>query len=247
MHDDENKSREELLAELRYFREIAESYDASDSKSIDFGLNKMDALNVLHNIIENVPSHVYAKDRSHRFIMCSNSTARDLGQRRVTDVLGKTDLDLHPEERALEYMADEKKILETGEPMVSKVEKVLGPDGEERWSFTTKVPLRSSAGSIIGILGVSQDITRIKQLEDERDGVIEDLRLALSRIKTLKGLLPICSSCKKIRDDEGYWHRVEQYIHDNSAASFTHGICPVCAEEMYGEFGIKQKKDSSDE
>jgi PleD family two-component response regulator len=61
----------------------------------------------------------------------------------------------------------------------------------------------------------------------------EHLQEALANVKTLSGLLPICANCKKIRDDEGYWHIVEAYIRDHSDASFSHGICPDCMQELY--------------
>ncbi|MDA3958555.1 hypothetical protein [Oceanispirochaeta sp.] len=62
---------------------------------------------------------------------------------------------------------------------------------------------------------------------------IKKLQSALAEVKTLKGLLPICSKCKNIRDD-GYWKRLEEYIEENSDANFSHGLCPDCAEELYG-------------
>ncbi|NWH06239.1 hypothetical protein [Desulfobacter latus] len=64
----------------------------------------------------------------------------------------------------------------------------------------------------------------------------EELRNASENIKVLKGLLPICSSCKKIRDDKGYWNQIEEYIDKNSEASFSHGICPDCLKKLYPEF-----------
>ena len=73
-----------------------------------------------------------------------------------------------------------------------------------------------------------------KKIEDEKEGLIAELKKSLESIKTLKGLLPICSSCKKIRDDKGYWHEVEIYINSHSEADFTHGICPGCVEKLYG-------------
>jgi AmiR/NasT family two-component response regulator len=63
-----------------------------------------------------------------------------------------------------------------------------------------------------------------------------ELQDTLAKIKTLSGLLPICYSCKKIRDDEGYWHRLEVYIRDHSKADFSHGLCPECAKKLYPEF-----------
>ncbi len=64
---------------------------------------------------------------------------------------------------------------------------------------------------------------------------ITELKATQARVKVLSGLLPICSNCKKIRDDTGYWNRIEAYIHDHSEADFTHGICPTCARELYPE------------
>ncbi len=62
-----------------------------------------------------------------------------------------------------------------------------------------------------------------------------DLKKARDEIKRLKGIIPICCSCKKIRDDEGYWEQVETYIESHSDAEFTHGICPECTEKLYGD------------
>lgn len=68
----------------------------------------------------------------------------------------------------------------------------------------------------------------------------------LIKIKTLHGMLPICSSCKKIRDDEGYWNEIEKYLADHSDVEFTHGICPDCLKELYPETYYKQFGDSSE-
>lgn len=61
-----------------------------------------------------------------------------------------------------------------------------------------------------------------------------ELQEALANVKTLRGLLPICASCKKIRDDKGYWNLLEAYLQDHSDVEFTHGICPECAKKLYG-------------
>ena len=66
------------------------------------------------------------------------------------------------------------------------------------------------------------------QAESERERLIADLRAALASVKTLSGLIPICSGCKKIRDDGGYWNQLESYLHQHSNADFTHGFCPEC-------------------
>jgi hypothetical protein len=63
-----------------------------------------------------------------------------------------------------------------------------------------------------------------------------ELQEALANVKTLRGLLPICASCKMIRDDQGYWHQVEMYVKERSEAEFSHGICPECARKLYAPF-----------
>lgn len=75
-----------------------------------------------------------------------------------------------------------------------------------------------------------------KRAEKEREKLILELQEALAQVKTLSGFLPICSSCKKIRDDQGYWTQLEAYIRDHSEAEFSHCICPACAKKLYGEF-----------
>jgi len=72
-----------------------------------------------------------------------------------------------------------------------------------------------------------------KQTEEEREKLILELKNALSSIKTLSGFLPICASCKKVRNDEGYWEQIENYIRDRSDAEFSHGICPECTKKLY--------------
>ncbi len=89
----------------------------------------------------------------------------------------------------------------------------------------------------------AQSYSRVKLEEANREKTkeleraVKELQSALATVKKLHGLLPICARCKKIRDDAGYWHEVEVYIRQHSGAEFTHGLCPQCAKELYGEFG----------
>jgi hypothetical protein len=82
----------------------------------------------------------------------------------------------------------------------------------------------------------ARDITQRKVAEIVRDQLINQLQEAMSQIKTLRGFLPICAYCKKIRDDEGYWQQIEKYIKDHSDAEFSHGICPDCLKEHFPHF-----------
>ncbi len=79
------------------------------------------------------------------------------------------------------------------------------------------------------------DITDRKRLEEEKDKIVVDLQQALSEVKKLSGFLPICASCKKIRNDKGYWQQVEEYISGHSEALFSHSICPDCLRKLYPE------------
>jgi DNA-binding NtrC family response regulator len=83
---------------------------------------------------------------------------------------------------------------------------------------------------------LAREIAERKRAEEEKEELILELREALSKIKTLSGLLPICAHCKKIRNDKGQWERMEIYIRDRSEADFTHGICPDCAKKFFPEF-----------
>ncbi|MFP4446343.1 MAG: response regulator [Desulfosudaceae bacterium] len=76
-------------------------------------------------------------------------------------------------------------------------------------------------------------IVTIRRQQEEKDALIQELREALDQVKTLKGIVPICANCKKIRDDEGYWQQVETYIQEHSDAEFSHGVCPDCLRKLY--------------
>ncbi|MCX6120743.1 MAG: PAS domain S-box protein [Ignavibacteriales bacterium] len=108
-------------------------------------------------------------------------------------------------------------------------------NGELYWESAIISPIIDVHRVITHFLAVKEDITERKQAEAEREKLIRELKAALNDVKTLSGLLPICSSCKKIRDDNGYWQQVEGYIQKHSDAKFTHGICPDCAKKLYGD------------
>ncbi len=104
------------------------------------------------------------------------------------------------------------------------------------WVYWSCAAILSDAGEIDFIISTGIDITALKQVESEREHLIQELQQALKKVKTLRGLLPICASCKKIRDDQGYWQVVDDYIRQHSLAEFSHGLCPACAQKLYPEF-----------
>ena len=96
--------------------------------------------------------------------------------------------------------------------------------------------------SAMNVVKAKRRLIERKKGEDEREKLIGELRDALAKVRTLSGLLPICSSCKMIRDDKGYWNRLEVYISERSEAEFTHGLCPDCMKNLYG-FSVGEDSD----
>jgi PAS domain S-box-containing protein len=112
---------------------------------------------------------------------------------------------------------------------------LIREDGQRTYSVSSS-PVLDWRGRLISEVIVLHDVTERKQAEAERERLIRELQDALIRVKKLSGLLPICASCKKIRDDKGYWNQLEAYIQDHSEAEFSHGICPDCAKRLYPQF-----------
>jgi PAS domain S-box-containing protein len=127
------------------------------------------------------------------------------------------------------------KVKETGLPVT--VEHVhRDQHGRSRNFEVHGVPVFDDKGRIIQMIEYCIDISERKQTAEQREQLIQELQNALNEVNTLSGLLPICSSCKKIRDDKGYWNNLEQYISRHSSVEFSHGICPDCAQTLYPEY-----------
>ena len=102
--------------------------------------------------------------------------------------------------------------------------------------LVTCAPFHEETGALIGTVHVARDISEQKRAEDAQRQLIAQLQAALSKVQLLSGMLPICCSCKKIRDDQGYWKQIEVYIRDHSEAEFSHGFCPECAAKLYPKY-----------
>lgn len=102
------------------------------------------------------------------------------------------------------------------------------------------VGLLTSVLMLVGVAVISPLFSSIKKSEEKQKKLVTELQEAIGRIKTLSGIIPICASCKKIRDDQGYWNQVEAYVRDHSEAEFSHSICPDCAQRLYPEFLAKK-------
>jgi PAS domain S-box-containing protein len=126
-------------------------------------------------------------------------------------------------------------MLRSGTGGPTYIIEVKHKDGCTVWLEINKQPYIID-GKVAGLIGVARDITRRVSLETEQKKLITELQDALASIRTLRGMLPICSSCKKIRDDKGYWNQIEAYVSEHSEAEFSHGLCPECAQKLYPEF-----------
>jgi hypothetical protein len=89
------------------------------------------------------------------------------------------------------------------------------------------------------VLTIVRDISDRRQAAAEREKLILELQEAVANIKALRGLLPICAYCKKIRDDQGYWNQVELYIRRHAEVQFTHGVCPDCARRIVPDVNLE--------
>ena len=129
---------------------------------------------------------------------------------------------IHPEDRE-SWEGHSHTKLETGE--VEPIEfRIKTKKGDIIWIHHICRTVYDQHGKKCGVRGANRDITQQKKLQEE--------------LKTLKGFLPICASCKKIRDDKGYWNQIEAYIRDHSEVDFSHGICPECAKKLYPDINI---------
>jgi PAS domain S-box-containing protein len=133
---------------------------------------------------------------------------------------------VHPEdrERTLKQNAD----VRNGAKALGFENRYLCKDGTFKWFHWNA----ASVASNHRIYSVARDITALKQAEAERERLVSELRAALSEVKSLQAILPICSYCKKIRDDENYWHTVESYISRHTSSRFSHSICPSCVNKI---------------
>ncbi|OGQ97673.1 MAG: hypothetical protein A2521_03090 [Deltaproteobacteria bacterium RIFOXYD12_FULL_57_12] len=92
--------------------------------------------------------------------------------------------------------------------------------------------------NLVEVCSLTERCIEFKKLEREREKLIHDLQTAAATIKTLEGFLPICASCKKIRDDQGQWNDVDTYIRERTNVEFSHGICPICVEKLYPDYQL---------
>jgi len=211
----------------------------TEHRKIEEALRNEKAL--LDALMDHIPDSIYFKDRQCRHIRVNRKEMQDLNIDDMNKIIGKTDVDLWGEEFGRMTITNEQHLIESGEPIIGQIECRQVKDGQV-WTSTTKVPIRDTAGQIIGLVGITRDISEFMKTQQERERLIKELQDALADIKTLSGLVPICANCKKIRDDKGYWMQLEGYLQEHSHAKFSHGVCPDCMQKLYPDF-LRKKED----
>jgi len=180
----------------------------------------------LQALIDWVPDNLWVKDAASRFLISNNATAIQIGLSGSEDLIGKTDLDLHPPEVAQQYFADEQNIIQSGQPMIDKEEYVIDPSGDKKWILSTKVPLRNSANEILGLVGISRDITERRKADLLRDGqakILEMIALSEPLKDVLEHLMRLIESQLK-----GIFGSV--LLLEDDGTRLRHGAAPSIAD-----------------
>ncbi len=120
----------------------------------------------LRALIDLLPDYIFVKDKDSRFVINNQAHAELLGYNQPEELVGKTDFDVFPEEMAERYFADEQRVIRTGEPLIGREEETVSKSGDRQWVSTNKVPMRGPDGEIIGLVGMSRDITARKEAEE---------------------------------------------------------------------------------
>jgi PAS domain S-box-containing protein len=143
---------------------------------------------------------------------------------------------VHPDDR--ERTLAQNREVRGGGSALGFENRYLCKDGTYRWFLWNAAP--DTYGDVI--YSVARDITTRKHAEEERERLVQELQAALAEVKTLQEILPLCSYCRKVRDDEDYWHTVESYVSKHTSTRFSHGICPECYSRVMAEMDEAERR-----
>jgi PAS domain S-box-containing protein len=179
------------------------------------------------------PTFSFYADGTYRYV--NNAFAKGVGKT-LGEIIGHKIWDVFEKDEADKRFAIVKKVFTEGKTEELEVRVPL-PSGDTYYLTTVK-PILNDVGAVETVICTSKNITKRKLAEVVLKKEHDKLLKALKEIKTLSGFLPICASCKKIRDDKGYWNQIEAYIQQHSDAQFSHAICPACAKKLYPDLEI---------
>jgi len=238
---DENKTKEQLIAELvelrRRIEEMAlrEKSDSAQNSMREAVVRSRDDKAGLEGIVEALGDAISIQDTDFR-VLYQNKTHRTMVGEHTGEYCYKA-------YRGRDSICEGcHLVLSFRDGKIHKKEQVRVTDAGEFYYEIIASPLRNAEGEVIAGIEAVRDITDRKKIEAEREMLVRELKQTLAKVKVLSGMLPICAWCKKVRDDKGYWKKVETYIEEYSDASFTHGICPECIERVQMEEEEKEKE-----
>ena len=196
---------------------------------------------LLNSLVENIPDPVFFKDAEGRFIRVNQAMARDAGFSDPAELIGKSDRDIWSGELPAESAADERRIMETGEPVINKIEQPIAIDGPFRWVLVSKLPLRDAGNEIIGTFGIAREFTERKLMEDELQALNEELNSVNLDLGTANSQLAVeveQAELARERAEEAE-HQLEALV-DNlrDTAEMYHKLIdnlPVCATRKDNE------------
>lgn len=182
------------------------------------------------------PTFSFYPDGTYRYV--NNAFAQGVGKT-TDEIIGRKIWDIFEKDEADKRFAIVKKVFTEGN--TEEIEVRVPLPSHDTYYLTTVKPISNEVGAVETVICTSKNITKRKLAEIALTEKHDRLSEALEQIKTLSGLLPICASCKKIRDDKGYWNQIEIYIQKHSNAQFSHGICPDCAKKLYSDSELKKQ------
>ena len=233
--EENSRSIRDLEGRVQYYE--GSFHDISERKRMEAALERMSRQNSL--ILQSSGEGILGVDREGKQTFVNPAAARMLGCQ-VEELICHNSHQIwhHSKKDGTPYPEEECPIYETlkdGSVKIVQDEVFWKKDGRSFPVEYTTTPI-VEGDRIEGAVVTFRDIIERKRAEEEREKLIGELKEALAKVKTLSGLIPICSSCKKIRDDKGYWGQIESYISDHSEAEFSHGICPDCMKKLYPDF-----------
>jgi PAS domain S-box-containing protein len=182
-------------------------------------------------IVDSTDDAILSKDLAGT-ILTWNAAAETMFGYSAGEIIGRNISTIVPPDNRHELREALEKI-KRGEHVQRLETNRMHKDGRIIEVALTISPIKDEQGKVVAASSISRDITERRRLEREHLKLIEQLQGALSEVKQLSGLLPICANCKRIRDEQGDWQQVEVYVHAHSQADFTHGICPDCTKTLY--------------
>jgi PAS domain S-box-containing protein len=217
------------------FGEVAEiqsvGQDITEQKEMEEAVRRSEER--FRQLAENIREVFWLFDNNEQKVIYVSPAYAEIWGRSVQDLYDRYDEwadSIHPED--VDFAKESlEQVLKTGGGEEREY-RIVRPDGTVRWVSDKAYAIYDESGEVYRIAGTAEDITKRKTAEEELMQTTSELKEALAKIKTLKGLIPICAWCKKIRDDKGYWKILETYLKEHSEAEFTHGICPDCLSKV---------------